>query len=68
MGGLRIFSLLALRNLRRQSRRTAVSLAMIISGFCAVVLFNGFFADVLAAMEIGAVDAMYGHLQVAKPD
>lgn len=57
---------LAFRNLFRNTRRTLVNLAMIAGGFIAVVIFEGFAADILEATKWGAVNSQFGHIQVAE--
>lgn len=63
---MKIYLRLAFRNLLRHRRRTLVCLGMIISAFCALVAFHGFSRHALDALEAGAVDSIYGNLQVAK--
>lgn len=56
---------LALRNLFRNSRRTILNLFIMAGGFVAVVIFQGFAANIVDATKWGAVESQYGHIQVA---
>lgn len=56
---------LALRNLFRNSRRTVLNLFIMAGGFVAVVIFQGFAANIVDATKWGAVESQYGHIQVA---
>lgn len=56
---------LALRNLFRNSRRTVLNLFIMAGGFVAVVVFQGFAANIVDATKWGAVESQYGHIQVA---
>ena len=55
---------LALRNLFRNSRRTALNLMIMAGGYSAVVIFHGFAANILEATRWGAVESQYGHIQI----
>lgn len=55
---------LALRNLFRNSRRTALNLMIMAGGYSAVVIFHGFAANILDATRWGAVESQYGHVQI----
>lgn len=55
---------LAWRNLWRNSRRTLVNLSMIISGFTAIVVFEGFGQYLLRDLRSVFISIQYGHLQI----
>lgn len=57
---------IALRNLKRNPRRTLLNLIMIAGGFSAIVLFQGFSSHLIGMLQRSAVDNQYGHMQVAK--
>lgn len=58
---------LAFRSLRRQRRRTALTLAMLAVGFVALALAGGFMAQTFHALSEGAIRGGLGHLQVLDP-
>lgn len=55
---------LAYRNLLRNFRRTLVNLSMIVSGFAAIVVFDGFGENILRSMRKAFISVQYGHIQV----
>ncbi|MFT4582958.1 MAG: putative ABC transport system permease protein [Gammaproteobacteria bacterium] len=57
---------LALRNLIRYRRRTAVALSAIVFGVVAILLAGGFIEWVLDAMRESAIRSQYGHVQVVR--
>ncbi len=56
---------LAIRNLFRNRRRTLLNILIISGGFLAVVIFQGFAANILDSTRWGAVNSQYGHIQIA---
>ena len=56
----------ALRNIGRQRGRTAMTLAAIAFGVCALVLTGGFVADVYRQLGESLIRSHSGHLQVAR--
>jgi len=57
---------LALRNIGRQRARTAMSLAAIVLGACALILTGGFVADVYEQLGEAMIHSNSGHLQIAR--
>jgi putative ABC transport system permease protein len=57
---------IALRNILRNRRRTILNLTMIAGGFSAIVLFQGFAAQMLEQLTSTATNNQFGHIQVAK--
>lgn len=55
---------LAIRNLWRNSRRTALCIAMVSSGFLAIVMFRGFAQSLVDDVRYIAIRIQYSHLQV----
>jgi putative ABC transport system permease protein len=62
-----IFFSLALRNLWKQRRRSAVTLLAVAMGFTAVNLFAGYIANVYSGIQHGAIHGEgLGHLTIAR--
>jgi putative ABC transport system permease protein len=59
-----ILARLALRNLLRQRRRTALTLMVVVAGFLALSLAGGFMAQTFEGLADGAIRGGLGHLQV----
>ena len=59
-----ILARLALRNLLRQRRRTALTLIVVVAGFLALSLAGGFMAQTFQGLADGAIRGGLGHLQV----
>ncbi|HEX4845165.1 MAG TPA: FtsX-like permease family protein [Geothrix sp.] len=62
-----ILARLALRNLLRQRRRTALTLMVVVAGFLALSLAGGFMAQTFQGLSDGAIRGGLGHLQVIPP-
>lgn len=58
---------LALRNLLRQRRRTALTLMVVVAGFLALSLAGGFMAQTFQGLSDSAIRGGLGHLQVMAP-
>lgn len=58
---------LALRNIIRQRRRSAIALLAVSFGVIAMMLSAGFIEWILWATRESAIDNQYGHIQVVKP-
>ena len=58
--------LLALRNVLRQRRRSALTLVAIALGACALVLAAGFVADIYIQLAETLIHSQSGHLQIAR--
>lgn len=56
---------LALRNILRNRRRTALNISMIAAGIAAIVVFKGFSHNLVRKLEWVAINTQYGHIQVA---
>lgn len=65
-GGARQLLGLALRNVLRHRRRTAIALGAVVFGIVAMLLANGFIDWVLWAMRESTVRSQLGHLQVTR--
>lgn len=63
-----ILARLALRNLLRQRRRTALTLMVVVAGFLALSLAGGFMAQTFQGLADSAIRGGLGHLQVMAPD
>jgi putative ABC transport system permease protein len=59
-----ILARLALRNLLRQRRRTALTLMVVVAGFMALSLAGGFMAQTFQGLSDAAIRGGLGHLQV----
>mgnify|MGYP001764779409 CR=1 FL=1 len=59
---------LALRNLTRNRKRAAASLAIIAIGAVLIVLAEGFIQWIFWAMREAAIQSQLGHVQVTRPD
>jgi putative ABC transport system permease protein len=55
---------LALRNMLRHRSRTALTLAVIISGTAAIILTGGFVEDVFVQLREATIHSQLGHIQV----
>ncbi|WP_306590311.1 ABC transporter permease [Geothrix sp. 21YS21S-4] len=62
-----ILARLALRNLLRQRRRTALTLMVVVAGFVALSLAGGFMAQTFQGLADSAIRGGLGHLQVMPP-
>jgi putative ABC transport system permease protein len=62
-----ILARLALRNLLRQRRRTALTLMVVVAGFLALSLAGGFMAQTFQGLSDSAIHGGLGHLQVLPP-
>ncbi len=62
-----ILARLALRNLLRQQRRTALTLMVVVAGFLALSLAGGFMAQTFQGLSDAAIRGGLGHLQVMPP-
>ena len=62
-----ILARLALRNLLRQRRRTALTLLVVVAGFLALSLAGGFMAQTFQGFSDGAIRGGLGHLQILPP-
>jgi len=62
-----ILARLALRNLLRQRRRTALTLMVVVAGFLALSLAGGFMAQTFQGLSDAAIRGGLGHLQVMPP-
>jgi putative ABC transport system permease protein len=62
-----ILARLALRNLLRQRRRTALTLMVVVAGFLALSLAGGFMAQTFQGLADAAIRGGIGHLQVMPP-
>jgi putative ABC transport system permease protein len=62
-----ILARLALRNLLRQRRRTALTLLVVVAGFLALSLAGGFMAQTFQGLADAAIRGGLGHLQVMPP-
>jgi putative ABC transport system permease protein len=58
---------LALRNVLRNRRRTALTLLVVIAGFMALSLAGGFMAQTFQGLADGAIRGGLGHLQIMHP-
>lgn len=56
---------LAVRNLLRNRRRSVATLAAMVTGVCATLLFGGYAANVVLALQTGYVQ-LHGHLQIQR--
>ncbi len=56
---------IAIRNVFRNKRRTALSIAMIAGGVSAMLVFNGFALSVLINLGTKTIQTQTGHLQIA---
>lgn len=59
---------LALRNLTRHRKRSAIALATIGFGVIALLLAGGFIEWIFWGMREGAIQSRLGHIQVTRPD
>ena len=59
-----ILARLALRNLLRQRRRTALTLMVVVAGFVSISLAGGFMAQTFQGLSDSAIRGGLGHLQV----
>jgi putative ABC transport system permease protein len=59
---------LALRNVRRNARRSALTGGVVILGFAAFALAGGFMAQTFEGLREGTIRGGYGHLQIAEPE
>jgi putative ABC transport system permease protein len=55
---------LAFRNIFRNRARTALTLAAIVSGVCAIILSGGFVEDVFVQLRESTIRSQLGHLQI----
>lgn len=59
---------LALKNIRRQARRSAIALVVISGGVIAFLLSGGFIVWVLENMREWTIHSQLGHIQITRPD
>ncbi len=59
--------LLALRNLARNRRRTAIALSVVGFGVMALLLAGGFVEWIFWAMRTDMIESQFGHIQVVRP-
>ena len=59
---------LALRNLLRHRKRTAIALATISFGVIALLLAGGFIDWIFWGMRENVIHSRYGHIQMTRPD
>lgn len=59
---------LALKNIRRQARRSAIALLVISGGVVAFMLSGGFIVWVLENMREWTIHSQLGHIQITRPD
>lgn len=59
---------LALRNLRRNTRRTLVATLTVAFGIIALMLASGFIAWIFEQMREGTIHSQLGHIQVVRPN
>jgi len=60
--------LLALRNVRRNVRRSGIALAAVGFGIVAMLLAAGFIEDILHGMREETIETHLGHIQVTRPN
>ena len=58
---------LALRNVRRNRRRTLLTMAVVVAGYVALAMAGGFMAQTFEGLADGAIRGGIGHLQVLDP-
>jgi putative ABC transport system permease protein len=58
---------LALRNVRRNRRRSLLTMAVVVAGYVALAMAGGFMAQTFAGLSDGAIRGGIGHLQVLDP-
>src|SRR5689334_5136485 len=58
---------IAVRNLVRQTRRTAIALVSVAFGITALILANGFTERLFRDFREDVIRSQFGHLQIAKP-
>lgn len=58
---------LALRNVRRNRRRSLLTLAVVVAGYVALAMAGGFMAQTFEGLSDGAIRGGIGHLQVLDP-
>ncbi len=56
---------IAVRNVFRNRRRTALNVLMIAASFCSIVIFHGFSHSLVGSLEEVAINTQFGHYQVA---
>ena len=59
---------LALRNVRRNRRRSLLTIAVVVFGFAAFALAGGFISQTFEGLKDGTIRGGVGHLQVARPE
>ena len=59
-----MFTRLALRNIFRNRRRSAITLAVIVFGAVGLILFGGYKNQTFAGMREGMIRGRVGHLQI----
>jgi len=59
---------LALRNVRRNRRRSLLTVAVVVFGFAAFALAGGFISQTFEGLKDGTIRGGVGHLQVARPE
>ena len=58
---------LALRNVRRNRRRTLLTMAVVVAGYVALAMAGGFMSQTFQGLSEGAIRGGIGHLQVLDP-
>lgn len=58
---------MALRNVRRNRRRSLLTLAVVVAGYVALAMAGGFMAQTFEGLADGAIRGGIGHLQVLDP-
>jgi putative ABC transport system permease protein len=59
---------LALRNVRRNRRRSLLTAGIVVFGFAAFALAGGFVSQTFAGLKDGTIRGGVGHLQIAHPE
>ena len=59
--------LLAVRNVARHARRSAVALCAVGFGVVAMLLAAGFIEDILYKMREASIETQLGHIQITRP-
>ncbi|HET7453700.1 MAG TPA: FtsX-like permease family protein [Thermoanaerobaculia bacterium] len=59
---------LALRNVRRNRRRSLLTAGIVVFGFAAFALAGGFVSQTFSGLKDGTIRGGVGHLQIARPE
>jgi len=65
-GNIMLFRL-ALRNIARQKRRTALTLSVLAAGFMALAMAGGFMSQTFSGLSEGSIRGGIGHIQILHP-